>query len=218
MTDRDAGAGHETPPRRTGSLKAGSNEARSMEADAAYVDEGLALYDDTQGVLPERLEAFGETYREQGHLTRDQLYDIAYESSTRSAHHVEDNPDDRCRNVTAHVARLEEQQRDGDAPDAANDFAQIALIAALKGFKAPTASCVTAALNPERHAVVDTRVWAALERLGRLEGRKESFDADDYCAMIDEIRDIAASTDRRVVDVGYALFAHDVRDRDGTLH
>ncbi len=50
-----------------------------------FVEGNLDYHAETQGVLPERLESFGETYREQGHLTRDQLYEIAYESSTRSA-------------------------------------------------------------------------------------------------------------------------------------
>lgn len=170
------------------------------------VDRYLGVYDETQGVLPEKLESYGETFREQGYLTREQLYEIAYESSTRSAYHVRDNPKERCRKVTANVLQVDD------------DFSMIALISALKGFKAPTASCVTAALDPERHAVVDTRVWASLERYGYLEGRKESFDADDYCTMIEPIREIAEDTGYRAVDVGYALFAHDYDVREGTLH
>lgn len=63
----------------------------------SFVATNLERYADTQGVLPERLEEFGATYRERGYLTRDQLYDIAYESSTRSAYHVERNPPERCR-------------------------------------------------------------------------------------------------------------------------
>jgi thermostable 8-oxoguanine DNA glycosylase len=170
------------------------------------VEEYLKYYSETQGVLPEKLEEFGETYRNQGHLTREQLYEIAYESSTRSAYHVRKNPEDRCRKVTENVLELDD------------DFSRIALISSLKGFKAPTASCILAALEPERQAVVDTRVWASLERLGYLEGRKESFDADDYVTMIQHIRDIADQTGNRVVDVGYALFAHDDDVREGTLH
>lgn len=174
--------------------------------EAEEVEGYLEIYDDTQGVLPEKLESYGELYREQGHLTREQLYEIAYESSTRSAHHVRDNPEERCRTVTANVLAVED------------DFSKIALISALKGFKAPTASCVTAALDPDRHAVVDTRVWASLERFGYLDGRKESFDADDYCTMIGPIREISDETGYRAVEVGYALFAHDYDVREGTLH
>jgi transketolase N-terminal domain/subunit len=62
----------------------------------AFVERNLERYGETQGVLPERLAAFGETYRERGYLTRDELYEIAYESSTRSAHHVERNPEARA--------------------------------------------------------------------------------------------------------------------------
>ena len=180
-----------------------------MEIDAEFVEEYLGLYDETKGVLPERLEEFGRAYREQGHLTREDLYEIAYESSTRSAHHVERNPRNVCVEVTENILALEEG---GD------DFSQIALISSLRGFKAPTASCVTTSLAPERHAVVDTRVWASLERAGRVEGRKETFDAFDYCVMMNEIRDAAESTGHTPAEVGYALFAHDYDVREGTLH
>lgn len=166
----------------------------------------LERYGKTQGVLPERLDSFGETYREQGYLAREQLYDIAYESSTRSAHHVERNPPERCREVTGNVRRVD------------GDFSMIQLLSGLSGFKAPTASCVLTALDPERHAVVDTRVWATLDRLAYLEGRKESFDAADYVTMIEPIREIADETGHAAAEVGYALFAYDVENREGTLH
>jgi hypothetical protein len=180
-----------------------------MRIDSDFVEKYLEVYEDTQGVLPERLEEFGSTYRKKGHLTQDDLYEIAYESSTRSAHHVRRNPPEVCIEVTKNVLALE---KDGD------DFSQIALLSSLHGFKAPTASCVTAALAPERHAVVDTRVWASLERAGRVEVRKETFDAFDYCTMVDEIREVATETGYSPVEVGYALFAHDYDVREGTLH
>ncbi|MDY7082394.1 MAG: hypothetical protein SXQ77_08340 [Halobacteria archaeon] len=183
-----------------------------MKLDSALIEEYLDYYSETQGVLPEKLDKFGSTFREQGYLTRDQLYDIAYESSTRSAYHVRDNPAERCENVTRKVLEIEEDEEDRD------DFSQIALISALKGFKAPTASCVTTALNPKRHAVVDTRVWASLERFGYLNGRKETFDADDYCTMIRHIRSIADELGYSAAEVGYALFAYDDDVREGTLH
>jgi thermostable 8-oxoguanine DNA glycosylase len=177
-----------------------------MELDGSVLEKYRSLYAETQGVLPDELERFGDIYGEQGYLTRDQLYDIAYASSTRSAYHVEKNPEDRCEHVTRLVYELDD------------DFSRIALLEALQGFKAPTASCVVAALDPERHAVVDTRVWASLERFGCVEGRKESFDAADYVTMIGPIRRIAAEFGMLVVDVGYALFALDVDVREGTLH
>ena len=171
-----------------------------------FVAENLDRYGETQGVLPDRLTEFGARYRDQGHLTREQLYDIAYESSTRSAHHVERNPPERCREVTENVRNVD------------GDFSMIQLLTGLYGFKAPTASCVLAALSPDRHAVVDTRVWASLDRLGYLDGRKESFDAADYVEMIGPIREIAAETGYSAADVGYALFAYDAEVREGTLH
>ena len=174
--------------------------------DETVVAEYLEQYGQTQGVLPERLEAFGETYREQGYLSRDQLYEIAYESSTRSAYHVEKNPETRCQEVTENVRAV------------TGDFSKIQLLTGLSGFKAPTASCVLTALDPKAHAVVDTRVWATLDRFDYLEGRKETFDAADYVTMIDPIREIASETGYSPADVGYALFAYDVEHRDGTLH
>jgi hypothetical protein len=77
---------------------------------------------------------------------------------------------------------------------------------------------VLTALAPDEHAVVDTRVWATLERFDYLEGRKESFDAADYVRMIDPIRDIATETAYSPAGVGYALFAYDAVHREGTLH
>lgn len=174
----------------------------NAELVATYLDR----YGETQGVLPDRLDEFGEQYRSQGHLTRDQLYDVAYESSTRSAYHVEKNPPERCREVTENVLAVD------------GDFSKVQLLTGLSGFKAPTASCVLTALDPADHAVVDTRVWATLERFGHVDGRKEQFDAADYVTMIDPIRDVASDTGFAAAEVGYAMFAYDVDHRDGTLH
>jgi len=176
------------------------------EVDDSLVADYLDVYAETQGVLPERIAEFGEAYRQQGHLTREQLYEIAYESSTRSAYHVETNPEARCEEVTANVRQVE------------GDFSKVQLITGLSGFKAPTASCVLTALDPDRHAIVDTRVWATLERFDLVEVRKESFDAADYVTMIEPIREIAVATDYSPEAVGYALFAYDVEHREGTLH
>lgn len=170
------------------------------------IEESLDYYSETQGLLPERLEEFGEKYREQGYLTQDQLYEIAYESSTRSAYHVRKNPEERCKNVTQNLLQLND------------DFSKIALISSLKGFKAPTASCLLAALEPEKHAVVDTRVWASLERLGYLDERKETFNADDYVIMMKHIRNIAEEENYSAAEVGYALFAWDDKVRESKLH
>jgi thermostable 8-oxoguanine DNA glycosylase len=177
-----------------------------MGADSDFIEKYLEHYSKTQGVLPEKIEEFGEKYREQGFLTQDQLYDIAYESSTRSAYHVRKNPERLCREVTENILKMK------------GDYSQIALISSLSGFKAPTASCILTAMDPERHTIVDTRVWASLERLDYLEGRKESFDAKDYVEMIEAVRKISDKTGFTASEVGYALFAYDDDVRDGTLH
>ena len=177
-----------------------------MEADKQFIRENLDCYSETQGLMPEKLEEYGESFRSQGYLTRTQLYEIAYESSPRSAYHVKKNSKRVCREVTSNLIKVE------------GDFSQIALLTALKGFKAPTASCVVTALNPEEHAVVDTRVWASLERLDYLDERKESFNAEDYVEMIKPIREIADKTGYTAAKIGYALFAFDDKVREGNLH
>ncbi len=174
------------------------------------LDELIATYREryaeTTGILPETLEQIGEQYREQGHLNREQLHEIAYASSTRSAYHVKNNPADRCQTVTANVRRV------------ADDFSKVQLLTGLKGLQTPTASVVLTALEPTEHAVVDTRVWASLERLGYLAERKERFKPTDYGRMLEPIREIATTVDHTPATVGYALFAYDVAQRDGTLH
>lgn len=171
-----------------------------------FIQKYFSQYSDTQGLEPDSLEEYGLMFDEQGYLTQEQLYEIAYMSSTRSAHHVKDNPEKRCREVVSNVSKVE------------GDFSKIALVSSLKGFKAATASCVLTALDPENHAVVDTRVWASLERLDFLEQRKESFAPRDYVKMIDCIRDISTQTGFTCSKIGYALFAYDVEVREGTLH
>ncbi len=178
----------------------------SWDSYQDFVEKYLEVYSETQGVLPEKIGEFGEKYREQGYLNQEQLYQVAYESSTRSAYHVRENPEEQCREVTENVRKVD------------GDLSKIALVTALKGFKAPTASCVLTALNPEKHAIVDTRVWASLERLNFLEGRKESFGPRDYVKMIESIREIAEESGYTAAEVGYALFAHDYDVREGTLH
>ncbi len=177
-----------------------------MDIDEKFVEKYHELYGETQGVLPKKLEEFGEKYREKRFLTREDLYSIAYMSSTRSAYHVKKNPEKRCKQVSANALALRD------------DFSKIGVLTLLKGFKAPTASCVLTASDPNKHAVVDTRVWASLERKGFVEGRKESFGPADYVEMIGHIRKIADKTGFKTSEIGYALFAYDYDVREGTLH
>jgi len=169
------------------------------------MEKYLDFYGETQGLLPETLEKYRTKYSKEG-LDREDLYELAYESSTRSAYHVRKNPKNICIQVLDNIERVK------------GDFSKISLITSLKGFKAPTASVILTVVNPERHAVVDTRVWASLERFGYLNGRKEAFDASDYCEMIKPIREIAEKTGFTPEKVGYALFAYDVDKREGNLH
>ena len=177
-----------------------------MKITEKLVQRYLEKYSETQGVLPEKLEEWGDIYREQGNLNREQLYEIAFMSSTRSAYHVRKNSEKLCEEVTRNVLRVK------------GDFSKIGLITLLSGFKAPTASCILTALDPERHAVVDTRVWASLERAGLVEGRRESFSPEDYVEMIELIREVSEDTGFTPAEVGYALFAHDYDVRVGNLH
>lgn len=174
--------------------------------DKAFIEENLEYYAKTQGILPEKLQKYGEKYRNKGYLSREELYKIAYESSTRSAYHVKKNSKEECKEVTSNSRKVQ------------GDLSQIGLITLLKGFKAPTASCVLAALNPEKHAVVDKRVWASLERKNYLKKRKETFAPKNYVKMINPIREISDKTGYTPTKVGYALFAYDDKVREGTLH
>lgn len=169
------------------------------------VEKYLDYYGETQGVLPEKIREYHEKHVKQG-LGKQDLYELAYESSTRSAHHVRENSEELCREVIDNVEKVN------------GDFSKIALISSLKGFKAPTASVILTVIDPENHAIVDTRVWASLERFGRVKGRKETFDAADYRKMMEEIRDISEETGFTPEEIGYALFAYDVDKREGTLH
>ena len=103
--------------------------------DRSSVENYLDLYSETQGLLPEKLEEYRSKMNEEGFLTRDDLYQLAYESSTRSAHHVKRNPENRCKRVTENLYKLED------------DFSQISLLTSLKGFKAPTASVILTVKN-----------------------------------------------------------------------
>ena len=179
---------------------------RGRMIDQKFIKENLEHYSETQGLLPEKLREFGEKYKEQGYLNREQLYQIAYESSTRSAHHVKDNKETHCKQVTSKALDTEE------------DFAKIGLITLLKGFKVPTASCVLTSAQPKQHAVVDTRVWASLERKNYLEKRRETFQPRHYEQMMKHIREIAEKTNYTTEKVGYALFAYDDKVRKDTLH
>ncbi len=170
------------------------------------VKEYLDFYSQTQGILPHTLEKYRQKYFEQGFLEKEDLYNLAYKSSTRSAHHVNRNPEYLCKEVTSNLGNVN------------GDFSQIALITALKGFKPPTASVILTVKNPENHAIVDTRVWASLERLDFLEGHRETFGPEHYVTMIKHIREISKNTGYTPEQVGYALFAYDVDKREGTLH
>lgn len=181
-------------------------EDQVCEDDEAFIEKYLSYYSDTQGVLPGKIEEFGKEYREQGYLSRSQLYEIAYDSSTRSAYHVNKNTKKECKEISADVLNVE------------SDLSKIGLMCLLSGFKAPTASCVLTALNPDRHAIVDTRVWASLERLGYFDELKESFGPRHYVKMIKPIREISDSTGYTCAEAGYALFAFDDKVREGNLH
>lgn len=174
--------------------------------DSEFIEKYLDLYSETQGLLPKNLENYGDKYKEQNYLTREQLYEIAFEASTRSAYHVRRNPEKRCRKVTENIMKMED------------DFSQIALICSLKGFKAAIGSAVLTALDPETHTVIDTRVWAALERKGYFSERREVFGPEEYVEMMETIRNIADETGHSTADIGYALFAYDYDVREGNLH
>lgn len=166
----------------------------------------LGEYNETAGIYPEGLKEIGKKYHDKGYLTKEELYDLAHLNSTRSSYHVKKNPDARVEKVTEVAYELDDE------------FCQLALYTSLTGIGTPTASAILTSLDDKVHCVIDTRVWATLWRLGYFVEEKESFKPEDYIKIIDVVRKLTADTKFTVAEVGYALFAYDVVNREGNLH
>lgn len=166
----------------------------------------LKKYDETTGLYPEKLMEIGQKYDNKGYLTKTELYQLAHLNSTRSSYHVKKNPADRVKKVTKAAYELDD------------DFCRLALYTSLMGIGIPTASAVLTSLNSKKHCVIDTRVWASLYHLNYFEKEKESFKADDYLKIINIVRKMASEVDYSPAEIGYALFAYDVINREGNLH
>ncbi|ADO77265.1 hypothetical protein Hprae_1114 [Halanaerobium praevalens DSM 2228] len=166
----------------------------------------LKKYDQTTGLYPKKLKQIGKKYHAQSYLTRAELYQLAHLNSTRSSYHVKRNPINRVKKVTKAAYKLEDI------------FCKLALYTSLMGVGIPTASAILTALDPQKHCVIDTRVWATLYQLNYFEQEKESFKADDYFEIIKIVRKMAAQTNFSPSQIGYALFAYDVLNREGNLH
>lgn len=166
----------------------------------------LNEYDQTTGLYPEELMKIGEKYHSKGFLTKEELYQLAHLNSTRSSYHVKKNPVSRVKKVTEAAYQLDD------------DFCRLALFTSLMGIGIPTASAILSSLDSKKHCVIDTRVWATLYNLDYFEKEKESFKADDYIKIMEIVREIAAQSDFSTAEIGYALFAYDVANREGNLH
>ncbi|WP_137289560.1 hypothetical protein [Natronorubrum halophilum] len=149
------------------------------------------------GVIPrDAIEACGERYREQGYLTRRQLYALSYAVSTRNAHRVMRNSREECETMTANAVTV------------TDDISRITLLTGLCGLETLTASCVLAGLDPQRYAVGDETVWAALADLGRVRGSNGRIGPREYCVLLEHVRAVAAESDYSPATVGYALYAY----------
>ncbi|MCK8816269.1 hypothetical protein MWH28_02690 [Natroniella sulfidigena] len=177
-----------------------------MIINTINIKKYLEIYPETSGLYPQKLGRIGEKYHQKGYLTIEELYQLAHLNSTRSSYHVKKNPAKRVEKVTEAAYQLEDE------------FCQLALLVSLQGIGTPTASAILTSLDDTQHAVVDTRVWATLYKLGYFEREKERFKPDDYLRMIEIIRQMAKQEGFKVAEVGYALFAYDVVHREGTLH
>lgn len=166
----------------------------------------LSEYEDTSGLYPDELQEIGDKYRKKSFLTKEELYQLAHLNSTRSSYHVKKNPAERVQKVTEIAYNIDD------------DFCQLVLLSSLSGVGIPTASAILTAINPEKHCVIDTRVWASLWRLNYFAEEKESFKADDYLKIIDIVRQMAEQSDYSTAEIGYALFVYDVVHREGNLH
>jgi len=148
----------------------------------------------------------GEKYHNKTYLTKAELYQLAHLNSTRSSYHVKRNPEGRVEKVTEAAYQLDD------------DFCRLALFTGLKGIGIPTASAILCSLDSEKHCVIDTRVWATLYKLKYFKKEKESFKADDYLKIIKIVRKMSEQSEFSTAEIGYALFAYDVVNREGNLH
>jgi hypothetical protein len=167
-----------------------------------YFDQYIAEH----GMVPGHVEVYGKTYRQQGHLAQDDLFDLTSHVSSHSARYVTKNDTEACRNATA------------DAAETRHDASKVSVLCGLHGVKVPTASYILTALDPLNNAVVNKRTWASLRYLGYVDGDKTQFTADDYVTALRHIRSIAQEEQCTAAAVGYALAAHgkDVLDRDAS--
>lgn len=160
--------------------------------------ENVEKYTKVCKITREELETYGELYRNQGHLTRQQLYSLTYEISPKNGHLIMENTKNECELVTSNILGLDD------------DFSRITIICGLSGFDIPTASYVLVALDPERYAITTIPVWTALARAGYLDESRTDLDVEDYCVMIEHMRDIAEETGLMAADIGYTFFARGV--------
>ena len=166
----------------------------------------LEEYSNTNGLYPEELEQIGREYHQKGYLNKDELYQLAHLNSTRSSYHVKKNPTARVEKVTEEAYKIDD------------DFCKLALYTSLKGIGVPTATAILTSLNQAKHCVIDTRVWASLWRLDYFENEKERFKLEDYLKIIEIVREMAEKSTYNTAEIGYALFAYDVVQREGNLH
>lgn len=177
-----------------------------MKIKTIDFEKYLEEYKKTTGLYPDELMKIGDKYHYKSFLTKAELYQLAHLNSTRSSYHVKKNDNNRVEKVTKVAYNLKD------------DFCCLVLYSSLKGIGIPTASAILTSLNSEKHCVIDTRVWATLYNLSYFTKEKESFKADDYLKIIKIVRKMAAETKYSSAEIGYALFAYDVINRQGNLH
>lgn len=170
------------------------------------IDTYFDRYLTAEGLLPGRVEAVGQYYREDGFLDREQLHSLISSVSPSSARHVKKNAAQDCRETTADIHNLQ------------YDASKVSVLNDLHGVKVPTASYILTALDPLRHSPLTQDVWHSLKYLGYVDGGRNTFSPIDYATAIHHIRTIAREEGRTAAAVGYALAAHgkDVRDRADT--
>ncbi|WP_176714188.1 hypothetical protein [Orenia metallireducens] len=131
---------------------------------------------------------------------------MAHLNSTRSSYHVHKNPEGRVESIIEIAYKINDE------------FAQVVLLSSLKGGGTPTASAILTSLDEKQHCVIDTRVWAALYRIGYFTREKERFEPEDYLLIIKIVRELAKEEGMTTAEIDYVLFAYDVIHREGNLH
>ncbi len=126
----------------------------------------------------ETLRARRADFRKQGHLTRQQAYElVAWKTDRQKTNFLNGNTDTSVIQVTARAARCADDRH--ESPETA-----AGILNELNGVSYPTASVFLAAWNPGAFGIIDARTWRALKTLTDLptfdRGKRTLFRREEF--------------------------------------